>query len=192
VQVSTDFVFDGASGAPYRPDDAPNPLGVYGRSKREGEEAVRTAHPAALIVRTAWVHGAGGANFVATMLRLMAERETLGVVADQLGTPTHADGLALALLALAEAGVTGTHHWTDAGVASWYDFAVAIREEGLARGLLAHAAAVRPIATADYPTPARRPANGVLDKTSAWAVTGPAAHWRDGLRACLEAMRTAR
>ncbi len=187
VHVSTDFVFDGTLGRPYRPDDAANPLSVYGRTKWEGEEAVRAAHPSPLIVRTAWVHAAGGRNFVATMLRLMAERAEIGVVADQLGTPTHADGLARALLELAQAGVTGTHHWTDAGVASWYDFAVAIREEALSLGLLARAAVVRPIATADYPTPARRPAYGILDKASAWAVTGPPAHWREGLRACLEA-----
>ena len=186
VHISTDFVFDGTLGRPYRPDDAPNPLGVYGATKLAGEQAVTTADPSALIVRTAWVHGPTGANFVATMLRLMAERERLGIVADQIGTPTHADGLADALWRLAAGDARGIVHHTDAGVASWYDFAVAIREEALALGLLDRAAEVMPIATADYPTPARRPGIAVLDKTSGWAAAGIAPlHWRDGLRRAL-------
>lgn len=183
IHVSTDFVFDGAQGMPYRPDQPTAPLGVYGASKRAGEEAVLAAHPGALIVRTAWVYGTSGHNFVRTMLRLMAERDEVRVVADQIGTPTYAAGLAQALWALDAAGATGIHHWTDSGAASWYDFAVAIQEEALALGLLARAVPVVPIATSDYPTPARRPSYSILDKSSAVALVGaPAPHWRIHLR----------
>jgi len=183
VHVSTDFVFDGAAGMPYRPEQTAAPLGVYGASKRAGEEAVLAAAPGALIVRTAWVYGASGHNFVRTMLRLMRERDEVRVVADQIGTPTYATGLASALWALDAARASGIHHWTDSGAASWYDFAVAIQEEALAIGLLDRAVPVIPIATSDYPTPARRPAYSVLDKASAVALVGaPAPHWRVHLR----------
>lgn len=188
IHVSTDFVFDGSASSPYLPDATPSPLGVYGQTKLDGEIA---AGADALIVRTAWVYAAAGANFVHTMLRLMRERDEVRVVADQIGTPTHALGLARTLWSLASAGVTGTHHWTDAGAASWYDFAVAIQEEALALGLLARAVPVIPIRTSDYPTPARRPAYSVLDKSSSWAVTGPARHWRSELRDCLQALKDA-
>jgi len=190
VHVSTDFVFDGSGGGPYRPDHPTAPLGVYGASKRAGEEAVLAACPGALIVRTAWVYGAAGHNFVRTMLRLMAERDAVRVVADQIGTPTYAPGLARAIWALDAAGATGVHHWTDSGAASWYDFAVAIQEEALAMGLLDRAVPVMPIATADYPTPARRPLYSVLDKASAVALVGaPAPHWRVHLRDMLGEIR---
>jgi dTDP-4-dehydrorhamnose reductase len=186
VHVSTDFIFDGTASQPYAPDAAPNPVSVYGATKLAGEIA---AGPEALIVRTAWVYAAQGNNFVHTMLRLMRERPEIRVVADQIGTPTHAAGLARALWKLIAANTPGSFHWTDAGVASWYDFAVAIHEEALAIGLLDHAVAIIPIRTQDYPTPARRPAYSVLDKTSTWAITGPAAHWRSELRHCLAAMK---
>lgn len=183
IHVSTDFVFDGASGAPYRPDHPTAPLGVYGATKLAGERAVQAAHPQALIVRTAWVYGVTGNNFVRTMLRLMADRDEVRVVADQIGTPTFATGLAQALWALDAAGATGIHHWTDSGAASWYDFALAIQEEALAIGLLTRRVPVLPIATSDYPTPARRPSYSVLDKSSAIALVGaPAPHWRVHLR----------
>ncbi|MBN8831693.1 MAG: dTDP-4-dehydrorhamnose reductase [Sphingomonadales bacterium] len=186
IHVSTDFVFDGTAGSPYRPDHPTAPLGVYGASKLAGEQAALAAHPQSLIVRTAWVYGVTGHNFVRTMLRLMAERDEVRVVADQIGTPTFAGGLAAALWALDAAGATGIHHWTDSGAASWYDFAVAIQEEALAISLLSRQAPVIPIATADYPTPARRPAYSVLDKSSAVAlVGGPAPHWRVRLREML-------
>jgi dTDP-4-dehydrorhamnose reductase len=183
VHVSTDFVFDGTSGIPYRPDAAPNPVSAYGRTKLAGEQA---AGPDALVVRTAWVYAPTGGNFVRTMLRLMSERPEVRVVADQIGTPTYAPDLARALWMLAGRGVTGIHHYTDAGAASWYDFAVAIQEEALAIGLLDTAVPVIPIATSDYPTPARRPHYSVLDKTSAYAALGgPAPHWRSNLRMML-------
>ncbi|MDX3901234.1 MAG: dTDP-4-dehydrorhamnose reductase [Sphingobium sp.] len=180
VHVSTDFVFDGTSGSPYATDAPTNPLGVYGRTKLGGE---LLAGPDALVVRTAWVYAPVGGNFVRTMLRLMSERPEVRVVADQVGTPTYAPGLARALWTLAEREIVGVHHYTDAGVASWYDFAVAIQEEALAVGLLKAAVSVVPIATADFPTPARRPSYSVLDKTSMFAALGgPTPHWRDNLR----------
>ncbi len=185
VHVSTDFVFDGARSTPYPPDATPAPLGVYGRSKAEGEAAALAA-PGALVVRTAWVYAAHGRNFALIMLRFMRERPELHVVADQIGTPTHAASLARALLGLAGAGADGIWHYTDAGIASWYDFAVAIAEEAHAFKLIPAMPRITPIATRDYPTPARRPAYGVLDKTATSAVLGhPAAHWRAELRLML-------
>jgi len=186
IHVSTDFVFDGASGIPYAPDHPTAPLGVYGATKRAGEQAVQAAYPGALIVRTAWVYGDTGHNFVRTMLRLMAERDEVRVVADQIGTPTYAAGLARALWALDAAGARGIHHWTDSGAASWYDFAVAIQEEAVTIGLLNRLVPVVPIATRDYPTPARRPSYSILDKSGAVALVGaPAPHWRVYLREML-------
>jgi len=185
VQVSTDYVFDGLSGRPYQAGDETNPLSVYGRTKRNGEIAALRS-PDSLVVRTAWLYGAHGKNFMRTMVRLMLERDEVRVVADQIGTPTHAAGLARALWMLEDRGATGIHHWTDAGVGSWYDFAVAIREEAAAIGLGTERARVTPIRTADYPTPARRPPMSVLSKDATWAMLGaPAPHWRDGLREVL-------
>lgn len=187
VHVSTDFVFDGRSGVPYTPDAPTSPLGAYGRTKLAGEQL---AGPDALIVRTAWVYAPTGNNFVRTMLRLMAERPEVRVVADQIGTPTYAPGLAAALWTLAARGVTGTHHYTDAGAASWYDFAVAIQEDALALGLLDKAVPVVPITTADFPTPARRPHYSVLDKTTTFAALGrPTPHWRTNLRIMLNEIK---
>jgi len=187
IHISTDFVFDGAASQPYRPEAATAPLGEYGRSKRAGEVDVQKALPDALILRTGWVYSSFGGNFVKTMLRLMNEREEVSVVADQVGTPTWAHGLAEAVWAAAERPqLRGFYHWSDAGVCSWYDLAVAISEEALALGLLSKPVKVRPIPAADYPTPAQRPAYSVLDKTSSWrdfALEG--VHWRRQLRAML-------
>ncbi len=187
VHISTDFVFDGTAHTPIAPDAIPNPLGVYSITKHHGEQAA-LKNPHALIVRTAWVYAAQGANFVHTMLRLMRERPGISVVSDQLGTPTHAASLARALWSLIDAGTIGVHHYTDAGTASWYDFAVAIQEEAFATGLLTTAIPITPIRTQDYPTPAHRPAYGILDKTATWAITGTPQHWRHELRQCLKAM----
>jgi len=187
LQVSTDFVFDGEQSHPYLPTDWTNPLGVYGASKLAGEQLALAAYPERVaIVRTAWLYSAFGNNFVTTMLRLMGERETIGVVADQVGTPTWGRGLAEALWQMCRVQPKGIHHWTDAGVASWYDFAVAIQEEGLGCGLLNREIPLLPINTADYPTPARRPAYSVLDKTGTWAALGiQPVHWRVALRRML-------
>lgn len=180
IHVSTDFVFDGTAGVPYQPDAPTNPLNVYGRTKLAGE---MLAGEDALIVRTAWVYAPEGANFVRTMLRLMKQHPQVRVVTDQIGTPTYAPGLARALWTLAERRVKGVYHYTDAGVASWYDFAVAIQEEALAAGLLTVSVPIIPIATVDFPTPAKRPSYSLLDKTSMFEILdSPAPHWREHLR----------
>jgi dTDP-4-dehydrorhamnose reductase len=187
VHVSTDFVFDGLSGVPYAPDAPTGPLSAYGRTKLAGE---RLAGPDALIVRTAWVYAPTGGNFVRTMLRLMAERPEVRVVADQIGTPTYAPGLAVALWTMAANGVRGIHHYTDSGASSWYDFAVAIQEEGLAAGLLTQEARIVPIPTSAYPTPATRPHYSVLDKASTFdALGGPTPHWRANLRVMMQEIK---
>ncbi|MFY7836469.1 MAG: dTDP-4-dehydrorhamnose reductase [Novosphingobium sp.] len=188
VQVSTDFVFDGSSGQGYLPEDARNPQSVYGASKAAGEDA---AGSEAIIVRTSWVYAAGGANFVRTMLRLMRERDSLSVVADQIGTPTWATGLANTLWGLAAEDQPGVYHHRDAGVASWYDFAVAIAEEAQALGLLSRGPSITPIATADYPTPAKRPSFSVLDVSGTRKLLGDAhIHWRTNLKTMLKEEKT--
>lgn len=191
IHISTDFVFSGDASTPYGPESATAPLGEYGRSKLAGEVAVQAALPEALIIRTGWVYSAFGNNFVKTMLRLMAERDELSVVADQVGTPTWARGLAQATWSAAQRPeLSGVYHWSDAGVCSWYDFAVAICEEGLVHGLLQTETQVKPIAAVAYPTPAQRPAYSVLDKTNSWhdfALEG--VHWRAQLRAMLKELK---
>ncbi len=184
VHVSTDYVFDGAASEPYAPDATRNPQSVYGRTKAEGEDHLRDTD---LLVRTAWVYEAGGANFVRTMIRLMKERDELAVVADQVGTPTWATGLARTIWGLAEKGGSGTFHHSDDGVISWYDFAVAIGEEAHALGLLERVPTIRPITTADYPTPAQRPAYSVLDSSATRAFLGETpVPWRQSLRLMLK------
>jgi dTDP-4-dehydrorhamnose reductase len=184
LHLSTDFVFDGQSSSPYQPDSPTNPLSVYGASKLEGEVAVRELLPdLSVILRTAWVYDSQGKNFLLTMLRLMRERDMVRVVADQVGTPTAARSIAEALWGIVgRQDIKGVHHWTDSGVASWYDFAVAIAEEWTLKSRAA-VARVTPIGTADYPTPAKRPRFSVLDKTAtsaALSLTPP--HWRENLR----------
>lgn len=187
IHVSTDFVFDGASSSPYRPDSPTRPLSVYGQSKLAGEAAVLERAPGrAVVLRTAWVYAAEGKNFLRTMLRLMHEKSSVRVVADQVGTPTAASSVAEAIWAIAaRPDVRGIHHWTDAGVASWYDFAVAIAEEATQLGLLSQEPNVTPISTAEYPTPARRPAYSVLDRTSLRILRLAPVHWRARLRSVL-------
>lgn len=171
LQVSTDFVFDGERARPYRPDDAPNPLNVYGASKLAGERAVREIlGDDALVLRTAWVYSLEGPSFLTTMLRLLRGDDAVRVVEDQVGTPTSAASLADAVLAAIAHDLRGVHHWTDAGIASWYDFAVAIAARARAAGLLARPAAVVPIPAAEFPAEARRPAYSVLDKAATRAV----------------------
>jgi dTDP-4-dehydrorhamnose reductase len=192
LHLSTDFVFDGKSNRAYLPTDATHPLSVYGESKLEGERQVLGGTESGIVLRTAWVYAAAGRNFVLTMLRLMREREQVSVVCDQIGTPTWAAGIAAAIWGLIEVDAPGgVHHWTDLGVASWYDFAVAIQDEALARGLLRRAVPVTPISTAAYPTRARRPAFSVLDTSSTRAlIKVPARHWRHNLRTMLDDIRT--
>ena len=187
VHVSTDFVFNGQAGEPYKTDDSTDPLGVYGRTKRDGEQQVLSVHAdQSAIVRTAWVYDAGGSNFMMTMLRLMQEKDSLGVVADQIGSPTYVHGLAEACWTALEKDLSGVYHWTDAGVASWYDFAVAIQEEALALNILGKSIPIHPLSTEAFPTPATRPSNSVLDKTDTWQALGlTAPHWRANLKVAL-------
>jgi dTDP-4-dehydrorhamnose reductase len=192
LQVSTDFVFDGRASLPYAPDACASPLGVYGLTKLEGEQAVRELLPqASVVLRTAWVYAAQGANFLLTMLRVMAEKRLVRVVADQIGTPTAADSLAAVLWGLAQRPeISGVHHFTDAGVASWYDFAMAICEEATLLQLLPPGIQVVAISTADYPTRARRPAYSVLDKrTLLAALPLEHQHWRVSLRRVLQSLQ---
>ena len=188
VHYSTDYVFDGQGSRPYREDDPTAPLGVYGASKLAGEDAIRAAGGRHLILRTAWVYGQHGHNFMKTMLRLGAERDELRVVADQVGTPTPAALIAdvtTELLGLRDAP-SGTFHLTPRGETSWHGFAEAILEEALARGLISRAPKVIPVATSDYPTRARRPGYSRLDIGRLEQVLGRALpEWRTGLRQVL-------
>jgi dTDP-4-dehydrorhamnose reductase len=166
IHLSTDYVFDGRKTGPYREEDAVNPLGVYGRSKEAGERAVRAALGQHVILRTAWVYGAFGTNFVKTMLRFAAEQSVLRVVADQRGCPTAAADIAAALIVIAGyiercEAKWGTYHFAGDDAVSWHGFAEAIVD--LATPRLATHPRVEPITTEQYPTPARRPMNSVLD-----------------------------
>jgi dTDP-4-dehydrorhamnose reductase len=183
VQVSTDYVFDGNGSRPWQPDDVPHPLSVYGASKARGEAGIREQLPTATIVRTAWLYSRHGNNFVTTMLGLLAARDELAVVDDQIGAPTWAANLARILWAFVARPAPGIFHYTDAGVAGWYDFATAIAEEGAALGLLEKPARVLPTDTASFPRPASRPAYSVLNCRSTHRHTGIAPeHWRVALR----------
>ncbi|NTV25665.1 MAG: dTDP-4-dehydrorhamnose reductase [Chlorobiaceae bacterium] len=181
IHVSTDYVFDGSNCRPYREDDPAMPCGVYGQSKWEGEEAIRRIGPSYLILRTSWLYSSYGQNFVKTMLRLGSERESLGVVFDQIGTPTYARDLASAILDILERSdpqtmYAETYHYSNEGVCSWYDFALAVMIAG------ERSCRVNPIETADYPTPAKRPHFSVLNKRKIrqdWNLEIP--HWHDGL-----------
>lgn len=196
VHYSTDYVFDGQGVRPYREDDRPGPLGAYGASKLAGEDAVRAAGGQHLVFRTAWVYAAHGHNFLRTMLRLGAERDELRVVADQVGSPTPAaliaDVTATALAQARGSEISGTWHLVADGQTSWHGFAEAIFADAVAAGLLPRAPTVAPITTADYPTPARRPAYSCLDTSRLrrdFGIEPP--HWRDGLRGVIAGMAPA-
>lgn len=188
LHVSTDYVFDGTACVPYQETDTTNPQSVYGSTKRAGEKALLEICPDAVIVRTAWLYSEYGNNFVKTMLRLGSEREEIRVVFDQVGSPTYATDLALALLTIleqAEQGqyLPGIYHFTDEGVCSWYDFTVKIIQ------LAGLQARVLPIESKDYPTKAVRPHFSVLNKQkikSSYGLVIP--HWEESLRKCMENM----
>ena len=192
VHVSTDYVFNGHKGSPYLTDDPIEPQGAYGKSKAEGEKALLEILPdASCLIRTAWVYSSHGNNFVKTMLRLMADKPQLGVIDDQIGTPTWAKGLAEVCVSAAVNNTRGVYHWTDEGVASWYDFALAIQELGIDKGLLDKAIPVLPIPSSQYPTPAKRPHYSVLDKQTAreaFASCKPT-HWRKQLASMLDELK---
>lgn len=189
IHVSTDYVFDGTASQPYLESEETNPLGVYGKSKLAGEKAIQEVGGEYMILRTAWVYGVGGkGNFVKTMLRLGGEREEIRVVCDQIGSPTWTGDLAEAINRLVELKwEPGIYHYTNSGVASWYDFSVAIFEEAKQRSFPIKVERVVPITTSEYPTPARRPAFSVLSSKKISAVLGShPPHWRQSLRKMLE------
>lgn len=191
VHYSTDYVFDGQGSRPYRESDATAPLGVYGASKLAGEEAIRAAGGRHLIFRTAWVYASHSANFLRTMLRVGASRDVLRVVADQVGTPTPAALIAdVTAQALQHGGgLSGTWHLTANGETSWHGFAEAIFAEAVPAGVLARAPTVEAITTAEYPTPAKRPAYSHLDVAKLekdFGIVLPA--WQDGLKRVIAEM----
>jgi dTDP-4-dehydrorhamnose reductase len=162
IHISTDYVFDGCAERPYREDDTTNPTSVYGASKLAGEQALLSACADSVIIRTAWLYSETGNNFVKTMLRLGRERDSLGVVADQKGTPTYAGDLAevIKTIMMSEKFIPGIYHYTNEGICTWYDFAVKIFELAYINKCI-----VKPLTTAEYPTRAKRPAYSVLDKS---------------------------
>lgn len=183
IHVSTDYVFDGEGGAPYSPASAVAPLSVYGASKLAGERAVLSRCNNATVVRTAWLHSGVGTNFVATAVRVLRSGRVMRVVDDQVGTPTRAAHLAAAIARLIpQPDVTGLLHFTDAGVASWFDVATCVLEELRHRGMVGEEEMVIPVSSAEYPRPARRPRVAVLDKHESWARLGwIPPHWRVGV-----------
>jgi dTDP-4-dehydrorhamnose reductase len=185
VHLSTNYIFSGRSSVPYQPGDSAEPVNIYGVSKRDGEVPVlQILGERAAVVRTSWVHAAHGNSFLRTILKVLKERGTARVVDDQLGTPTEAHSLAVVLWRAAlDPAISGIHHWTDAGVASWYDFAVAIAEEAVALKLLPDSVNVVPVSTAEFPMAAARPAYGVMAKQATIAALGTSApHWRVNVR----------
>lgn len=182
VQVSTDYVFDGTKHTPYVETDEPCPNSVYGQTKLEGEQAVSKLCPNAMIIRTAWLYSEFGNNFVKTMIRLGREREQLGVIFDQVGTPTYAHDLATVIMTAIDKGIKpGVYHFSNEGVTSWYDFTKSIhRLSGI------KTCQVSPLHAAEYPTPACRPAYSVLDKTKIKAAYGiEIPHWEESLAKCI-------
>lgn len=183
VHISTDYVFDGTHHTPYVETDEPCPNSVYGRTKLAGEQEVMQHCKRSVIIRTAWLYSTFGNNFVKTMIRLGKERPELGVIFDQIGTPTYAGDLAKAIMAVVENGIMpGIYHFSNEGVISWYDFTKAIHR--LAGITTCH---VRPLHTAEYPTPANRPHYSVLDKTKIKTVYGiEIPYWEESLKDCIE------
>ena len=195
IHVSTDYVFKGNGSSPYKEDDKTDPVNFYGASKLEGEQMVTKNDPGAIIIRTAWVYSEFGKNFVKTMIRLMADKEQIGVVSDQYGTPTYAADLADAIMKIIlilenraddiqHNGHGGIFHFSNEGQITWYEFAVAVKE------LTASNCKVNPITTADYPTPAKRPAYSVLDKNRIRDTFNiPIRDWKESLTVCLEKIK---
>lgn len=183
IQISTDYVFDGTKHTPYVEDDDTCPNSVYGRTKLVGELNVQKLCPQSVIIRTAWLYSSFGANFVKTMIKLGRERQDLGVIFDQIGTPTYAHDLAVAIMAIVNQGIQpGVYHFSNEGVASWFDFTKAIhRLAGITT------CRVRPLHTTEYPTPAARPHYSVLDKTKIKQTYGiDIPYWEESLKDCIE------
>jgi dTDP-4-dehydrorhamnose reductase len=193
IHLSTDYVFNGTASRPYREDDEPCPIGVYGKTKQAGEAAIQEIHQAAYIIRTAWLYGAYGKNFVTTMLRLMEERDSLSVVNDQRGSPTWAYDLARLILRLISTAAEGKavpygiYHFSNEGNISWFDFASEIYRQARKQGLLTHECTLKPCTSAEFPAKVTRPKYSVLDKSKIKAALGmDVPDWKLSLRAFLE------
>lgn len=186
IHISTDFVFDGCTYIPYQEDDSTNPVSVYGETKLQGEQLVLQNNPNAIVIRTSWLYSAHGNNFVKTMQRLGRERDGLGVIFDQVGTPTWAGDLAAACLTILNdpdsgKSKTGIFHFSNEGAISWYDFAVSIMK------LSSIDCQIKPIGTNEYPTPAKRPAYSVMNKSKIKATFGlKIPHWESSLNRCIQ------
>ncbi len=190
LHVSTDFIFDGNHSHPYREHESANPLGVYGQSKWEGEQAVQKILPDATILRTAWVYGVHGNNFVKTILRLASEREELGIIDEQIGSPSWTFDISQAMFALIEKECSGIYHFTNEGVASWYDFALAAINEAKSLGFKLKVKHIKPIPASAYPTPAARPAYSVLSKEKIRGLLDyKIPHWQASLKIMLEELK---
>lgn len=182
VHISTDYVFKGNSSLPLKETDKPDPIGVYGRTKRAGEVEVEKSGCDAIVIRTAWLYSEYGNNFVKTMLRLGKERDCLNVIYDQIGTPTYATDLAFAIMTLLNKGFSDyeTYHFSNEGVISWYDFTKSIFE------IAGYTTKVNAIETFEYPTPAERPSYSVLNKRKIKEAGVSVPYWRDSLKSCME------
>lgn len=186
IHISTDYVFDGTATTPYKEDHPTNPQSVYGASKLEGEQQAFRFNPDSIVIRTSWVYSEFGKNFVKTMLKLMEEREELNVVSDQVGSPTYAADLAAAILHIIISGKwkAGIYNYSNEGVISWYDFAVAIKE------MSGFSCKINPIPTSQYPTPAKRPEYSVLNTEKINQIFGVQSRdWKNSLSACLERVK---
>jgi dTDP-4-dehydrorhamnose reductase len=188
IHVSTDYVFSGKATKPYVEADPVDPQGAYGRTKAEGEQRLIQAAPDSIILRTAWLYGKHGPNFVATMLRLMASKDEIGVVADQKGTPTWAYDLSVALINLATIKIVpaGIYHFTNDGETTWYDFSVEIQSLGKELGILHHDCLIKPLTTDQYPTKTKRPAYSVLSKNKIKSLGIPVPDWNSSLKKYFE------
>ena len=186
IHTSTDYVFDGTATSPYKEDHPVNPVNFYGESKLKGEEIALEKLPSTIIIRTSWLYSSFGNNFVKTMLRLMKERESVNIVNDQFGSPTYAADLAAAIMHIASKAEDkgGIYHFSNEGVISWFDFAVAIRE------LAGLSCRVKPVDTSGYPTPARRPAYSAMSKEKIKSIFGiELKDWKDSLKKCLQLLK---
>lgn len=182
VHISTDYVFDGQANKPYTEEAKTNPQSVYGTSKKEGEEQALKFNPDAIIIRTSWLYSEYGKNFVKTIIRLLQEKEEINVVADQIGSPTYAVDLAEIILQIISSGkwIPGIFHFSNIGIISWYEFALAIK------AFTGSACKINAITTAQYPTPAKRPAYSVLDTSKIQSVYGlEMKDWKDSLKSCI-------
>jgi len=184
IHISTDYVFDGNASAPYKEDSPTNPQSVYGSSKLEGEKQAMQLNPDSIIIRTSWVYSEFGKNFVRTMMKLMSEKTEINVVSDQVGSPTYAADLAEVILQITSSWVPGIYHFSNEGIISWYDFAIAIKE------ITRSNCNVNPIPTSAYPTPAKRPVYSVLDKNKIQQSFGISLkNWKDSLIICIKKIK---